>query len=86
MKIDVKGHSGCSVEIKNDKRGLFIQKATYDKAYLKRLELQAQKQKDAATKEYQHIRIPKIFFLETTQEATIINMEYVYSKKFYRIF
>lgn len=86
MEIDVKGHSGCSIKIKQDERGLFIQKSTYDKGYLKRLALQADKQVAARRKDYKYIKIPKIFNLEKTNVATIINMEYIYSRNFMEYF
>lgn len=82
MQIEVRGHSGCQVEIKSDDRGLFIQKSTYDKNYLKRLTLQAEKQINASKIEYQYVRVPKIFSVEKTDMSTIIKMEYVYSKNF----
>lgn len=81
-KIEIKGHSGCSVDIVNKNGELFIEKATQDKSYSARLALQAEKQRKAFAKEYQYIRIPQIFDVEKTDESLSILMEYVYSKNF----
>lgn len=82
MKIEVKGHSGCQIDIVNDGNKLYIKKCTYDPKYVPRLAAQAQKQLDASQNIYQHIRIPKIFNIDQTKNHLIIKMEYVYSKNF----
>ncbi len=82
MEIEVKGHSGCQIEILNDGGTLYIQKSTFDKAYIPRLALQAQKQQTASLNSYQHIRIPSIYNISQTDDHLTIKMEYVYSKNF----
>lgn len=82
MEIQIKGHSGCQIDIINDGYNLYIYKSTYDPKYIERLNLQAQKQKSAYQNEYQHIRIPEIFEIEKTDDHLIIKMEYVYSKNY----
>jgi aminoglycoside phosphotransferase len=86
MEIEVKGHSGCNIEVVNENDNLYVYKSTYDKKYLKRLLLQAQKQIAAAIPEYQYVRVPKI--LDITQDANkvVLKMEYVYSKNFVEYF
>lgn len=82
MEIQVKGHSGCQIDIVNDGSNLYIYKSTHDPKYIERLYLQAKKQKEAGKIEYQHIRIPEIFDIDKTDEHLIIKMEYVYSKNY----
>lgn len=82
MEIQVKGHSGCQIDIVNDGSNLYIYKSTHDPKYIERLYLQAKKQKEASQIEYQHIRIPEIFDIDKTEDHLIIKMEYVYSKNY----
>lgn len=82
MVIDIKGHSGCSVQVRREGHDLFLYKSTQDKAYFERLVLQAEKQKKASEVEYQHIRVPHIFEIKEGKDETFIKMEYVYSKNF----
>lgn len=86
MKIEVKGHSGCQIDVVSDGNNIYVYKSTTDPKYLKRLALQAEKQKSAGQVEYQHIRVPKIFDIEMTGEATVVKMQYVYSKNFIEFF
>lgn len=65
MNIEVKGHSGCNIEIKRAGSSLYIEKSTTDRNYASRLLNQAVKQKKAALQEYQHIRVPKIYEITT---------------------
>lgn len=82
MEIEVKGHSGCQIEIVNGGESLYINKSTHDKSYIFRLYRQAVKQQEAAKANYQHIRIPEIYEVKETEEFLSIKMEYVYSKNF----
>lgn len=82
MEIQVKGHSGCQIDIANEGSNLYIYKSTHDPKYINRLYLQAKKQKEASRSEYQHIRIPEIFDIDKTDEHLVIKMEYVYSKNY----
>lgn len=86
MKIEVKGHSGCQIDVVQEEGQIFVYKTTADPKYLKRLALQAKKQQAAAGIEYQHFRVPKIYELKETDETTIIKMQYVYSKNFIEFF
>jgi hypothetical protein len=45
MTIDIKGHSGCKIDIIEDGDNLFVKKSTQDPNYLNRLCLQGKKQK-----------------------------------------
>ena len=82
MNIEVKGHSGCQIDVVREGNNLFVYKSTHDKDYLDRLNLQGQKQKEAAKLELQHIRVPLIYETERTAESVTLKMEYVYSKNF----
>ena len=44
MTIDIKGHSGCNIDIIEKDDILYIKKSTEDLKYLKRLDLQGRKQ------------------------------------------
>ena len=74
MKIEVKGHSGCQIDVVSDGSGIYVYKSTADPKYLHRLVLQAEKQKAAAAVEYQHIRVPQIYEIEKTEETVVGNM------------
>lgn len=86
MKIEVKGHSGCQIDVVSDGSGIYVYKSTADPKYLHRLVLQAEKQKAAAAVEYQHIRVPQIYEIEKTEETVVVKMQYVYSKNFIEFF
>lgn len=86
MKLEVKGHSGCRIDIVPEEDGLFVYKSTTDPKYLDRLALQARKQQEAGKTKYQHIRIPDIVSLEQTDTETIVKMPYIYSKNFIEFF
>ena len=82
MNIEVKGHSGCNIEIKRVGSSLYIEKSTIDINYAPRLLNQAVKQKKAALQEYQHIRVPKIYEINKEKCGLTVKMEYVYSRNF----
>lgn len=82
MKLLVKGHSGCNIDIINNGDSLYISKSTFDPKYVNRLYLQAKKQQEASKNTYQHIRIPQIFAIDKANDHLTIKMEYVYSKNF----
>ena len=82
MNIEVKGHSGCQIDVVREGDNLFVYKSTCDKGYLDRLFLQGQKQQEAAKLELQHIRVPEIYETERTDDSVTLKMEYVYSKNF----
>lgn len=63
MEIEVRGHSGCQIDVVNEDGGIYVYKSTADPKYLQRLALQAKKQMAAAGVEYQHIRVPKVYEL-----------------------
>ena len=86
MEIEVKGHSGCQIDVVSEDSGIYVYKSTADPKYLRRLALQAKKQRAAAEDEYQHIRVPQIFELQENADTTIIKMQYVYSKNFIEFF
>lgn len=86
MEIDVKGHSGCSIEIRNQGNHVFVYKTTRDPKYLQRLVLQAKKQKAAVDIEDYHIRVPEVYDITQTEKETSVKMQYVYSKNFVEFF
>ncbi|TGX82108.1 hypothetical protein E5358_08605 [Palleniella muris] len=82
MEIEVKGHSGCSIEIFRQGKELYILKGTQDSKYVERLYRQALKQQNAAKEEYQFVRIPQIDEIEKDDSHMVMKMEYVYSHNF----
>ena len=86
MEIEVKGHSGCKIDIVRENSDLFIYKSSTDPLYFVRLIKQAEKQKQAYNWEYQHVRIPQIYHIKSNDKHVEIKMEYVYSKNFVEYF
>lgn len=81
MTIDIKGHSGCDIDIIEIDGNLYVKKSTNDPKYLKRLYLQGNKQKnDIALCE--SIVNPKIHELVQNDKEAYILMDYVYAKNF----
>ena len=86
MEIEVKGHSGCQIDVVREDGQLFVYKSSRDPKYLARLVLQAEKQRRAALPELQHIRVPKIHAIDRTDGIVSVKMDYVYSKNFVEFF
>ena len=86
MKLDIEGHSGCDIAIVYEDNELHIHKSTHDPGYVHRLVNQANKQMLASNREYQNIRVPKIFDVEKNDTCATIKMEYIYSKNFVEYF
>lgn len=82
MKFEVKGHSGCQIDVVREDDGLFIYKSTHDPGYLNRLQLQGRKQQEASKMELQHIRVPQIIDIQRDDESVTLKMDYIYSKNF----
>lgn len=86
MEIEVKGHSGCQIDVVSENGQIYVYKSTADPSYLNRLVLQAQKQQDAGRLDFLHIRVPKIFDIQKTDTKTVVKMQYIYSKNFIEFF
>ena len=86
MEIEVKGHSGCQIDVVNENGSLYVYKSSRDPKYLKRLVNQAIKQQQASSERLQHIRIPRILEIDESQEMVNVKMDYVYSKNFVEFF
>ena len=82
MEIEVKGHSGCKIDIVREGDDLFIYKSSNDKKYLHRLVRQAEKQQQASLEDHSHIRIPQIFDIKQDANHVSVKMEYIYSRNF----
>ncbi|WP_455585729.1 phosphotransferase [Bacteroides sp.] len=82
MEIEVKGHSGCSIDIVRQDKKLIIEKGTREPKYVERLYQQALKQQKASETKFQFIRIPEILNITKSDKEMVIQMEYVYSKNF----
>lgn len=86
MEIEVKGHSGCQIDVISEADNIYVYKSTADPKYLKRLVLQTEKQRAAGEKQYQHIRVPRILDVKKSDSTVVVKMQYVYSKNFVEFF
>lgn len=86
MEIEVKGHSGCQIDVVREDGQLYVYKSSRDPKYLARLVLQAEKQHRAALPELQHIRVPKVHSIDRIDGMVSVKMDYVYSKNFVEFF
>ena len=86
MEIEVKGHSGCQIDVVREGDRLYVYKSSRDPKYLDRLVSQAEKQREAALPELQHIRVPKIHSIECREGVVNVKMDYVYSRNFVEYF
>ena len=81
MNIDIKGHSGCNIDIIEEGDNLLVKKSTLDKKYLKRLELQGNKQmNDKCLTD--SIYNPFISKIEANEDECYILMDYIYANNF----
>ena len=81
MQIDIKGHSGCDIDIIENDGKLYVKKSTKDLKYLNRLELQAEKQKNdkCLTSSLDN---PYIYTVSKTDNECYMIMDYIYAKNF----
>ena len=81
MNIDIKGHSGCNIDIIEEGESLHVKKSTKDKKYLNRLELQGKKQQnDECLTDY--ISSPYVYEVKKTDDECYILMSYIYANNF----
>ena len=81
MNIDIKGHSGCNIDIVEENDNLYVKKSTKDLKYLKRLALQGRKQMSDNSL-CGSIVNPKVYELFEDDKETYILMDYIYAKNF----
>lgn len=87
MKIEVKGHSGCNIDVVRENNKLYVYKSSNNLGYLNRLELQGLKQRDAAfNMDIPGISVPIISEIHKTDSSVTLKMNYVYSKNFVNYF
>ena len=86
MKLEIKGHSGCQVDIVNENGQVFVYKSTQKQSYFNRLKLQGQKQMTASEVCIPNIRVPEILDIETKEDSVVLKMPYIYSKSFVSYF
>ena len=81
MNIDIKGHSGCNIDIIEEGDNLLVKKSTLDPKYLKRLELQGNKQmNDKCLTD--SIYNPFISVIKSNDNVCYILMDYIYANNF----
>ena len=81
MTIDIKGHSGCNIDILEIDDKLYVKKSTLDPKYLNRLYLQGDKQLHDNSLGGSIVN-PKIHELIKNDKEAYILMDYVYAKNF----
>lgn len=87
MKIEVKGHSGCAVDIVREGTKLYIDKKTSSPGYFPRLIAQARKQQRAAGLFHTpSIVVPEILAVNQSSGMVSVKMEYIYSMNFVEYF
>lgn len=83
QKIDIKGHSGCNIEVIDDNGKLFVKKSSQDPSYIKRLHLQGHKQDvDSFSQNIVNVPHVKDYGINTTEGNAWILMDYIYAKNF----
>lgn len=88
MNIEVKGNSGCGIEIidGNGFRQLLVRKSTDSPDYFSRLKKQYLKQYNAEMQmladDIDFINVPHVYEYEGTADSQWFTMDYVYSKNF----
>ena len=80
MLIEVKGNSGCSINIVEHDNKLTVHKSTFDSNYVQRLVTQANKQKNAVLTS--NIEVPKIHSVSISGSSATIVMDYIHAKNF----
>lgn len=86
MEIDIKGHSGCIINIINNNGDLFIEKSTRDVNYCHRLIKQAKKQINAKKISSQEFSVPQIKQVIAKESSVTIIMDYIYSQNYIEYF
>ena len=81
MIIDIKGHSGCKIDIIDNGDNLLVKKSTQDHNYLNRLYLQGEKQKNDQCFT-NSISNPYVLNIEHNENESSILMLYIYAKNF----
>lgn len=81
QKIDIKGHSGCEIDVIDIDNKLYIRKSTKDPKYLNRLLLQGNKQLNDSNGQ-NIVSVPKIYEIANNDDETYILMDYIYARNF----
>ncbi len=82
MTIDIKGHSGCNIDIIENDNQLLIRKSSNSKKYLERLYQQGLKQQNDKAALNCDVKVPKIHELIKGDDEAYIIMDYIYAKNF----
>lgn len=84
--IEIKGHSGCSIEVTEQGRELLVIKSTNKRDYFDRLKKQAEKQKLFFSAGYKNVQTPEIFAIEENTKVYRIVMKYIHAQNFVEFF
>ena len=80
MLIEVKGNSGCTINIVQNDDMLTVHKSTFDSKYIHRLVSQANKQISAVLTE--NINVPHIHDVVVKDDNATIIMDYIHARNF----
>lgn len=90
MKLEIKGHSGCGLDIvENEDGSLLVKKFTDNKSYFERLSTQAVKQElDDRARNTNGVSVPEIIERRLSEDGNqfYILMQYIYAKNFIDFF
>lgn len=82
MLIDIKGHSGCLIDIIDKDDKLYVKKSSLDNKYFERLYKQGEKQQNDISAEHSGIKVPTIYENKKSNDEAYILMDYIYAKNF----
>ena len=86
MEIEIKGHSGCEIDVVNENGTLVLHKSTNDSGYFNRLVNQIIKQDDFVKTNQSDLKAPKVFGIKKEPNKITATMEYIYSQSFVDFF
>jgi len=82
MEIEIKGHSGCEIDVVNENGTLVLHKSTNDSGYFHRLVNQIIKQDEFVRINTSDLKAPKVFGIKKESNKITATMEYIYSQSF----
>jgi len=85
-KIEIEGHSGCSITVVEQGRELLVKKSTSKPGYVNRLKMQAEKQKLFFASGFKKVLTPEIFSIEEHSGICSVTMKYIHAHNFVEFF
>ncbi len=85
-KIEIEGHSGCSIKVLEQHRELLVEKSTVKASYFARLRKQAEKQQLFYDSRFEKVLTPEILGIAENDASCTITMRYIHSQNFVEFF